>query len=111
MKLPIDQTKISALVIGDPKPVLIYGTAEQRSDQNGRPLFRVPILISGTPDSNDPTTTVTIPGPIDSITKGQTIRFRALTIATWVIRDAGGRERHGFTLRADGIEGDSKPSR
>jgi hypothetical protein len=111
MRLPIDQTKIAALVTGEPRPVLVYGTDETRSDKDGRPLFRLPVLLSGTSDMVDPSTTVTLPGPIDSVAKGQTVRFRNLTLATWTMRDAGGKERHGVTLRADGIESDVKPSR
>ena len=111
MKLPIDQTKITALITGDPKPVLVYGTNEPRLDKEGRPLLRVPVLLSGTTDVVDPTTTVTIPGPVASVAKGQTVRFRNLTISTWIVRDANGRERHGITLRADGIDADSKSSR
>ena len=111
MKLPIDQSKITALVTGEVKPVLVYGSTETRTDKDGRPLFRVSVLLSGTSDAVDPSTTVTLPGPIDSVAKGQTVRFRNLTLATWTMRDAGGKERHGVTLRADGIESDSKPSR
>jgi hypothetical protein len=36
MKLPIDQTKIAALVTGEARPVLIYGTNEPRTDKDGR---------------------------------------------------------------------------
>ena len=111
MRLPIDQTKITALVTGEARPVLIYGTSDARTDKDGRTLHRIPVLLSGTNDSVDPTTTVTLPGPIEGISKGQTVRFRNLTLATWTMRDASGKERHGVTLRADGIESDSKPSR
>ena len=111
MRLPIDQTKITALVLGEPRPVLIYGTNDVRTDKDGRNLYRLPVLLSGTTDSVDPTTTVTLPGPIDGTTKGQTVRFRNLSLTTWAMRDASGKERYGVTLRADGIESDSKPSR
>lgn len=111
MRLPIDQSKITALVTGEARPVVIYGTSETRADKNGRPLFRLPVLLSGTTDTVDPTTTVTLPGPIEGVAKGQTIRFRNLTISTWTIRDASGRERHGVTLNAEGIESDAKPAR
>jgi hypothetical protein len=111
MKLPIDQSRITALVTGEPRPVLVYGTDETRTDKDGRPLFRIPVLLSGTTDTIDPTTTVTVPGPIEGVAKGQSIRFRNLTIGTWAMRDASGRERHGVTLRADGVENETKPSR
>lgn len=111
MRLPIDQTKITALVTGEARPVLVYGSNETRTDKDGRPLFRLPVLLSGTTDTVDPSTTVTLPGPIEGATKGQTVRFRNLTLSTWTVRDASGRERHGVTLRADGIESDTKPAR
>ena len=111
MRLPIDQTKITALVTGDAKPVLVYGSTDTRVDKDGRPVFRLPILLSGTSDAVDPTTFVTLPGPVEGVAKGQTVRFRNLTISTWTVRDNSGKERHGVTLRADGIESDSKPSR
>ena len=111
MRLPIDQSKITALVTGEARPVLVYGSNETRTDKDGRPLFPLPVLLSGTTDTVDPSTTVTLPGPIEGVTKGQTVRFRNLTLSTWTVRDASGRERHGVTLRADGIESDTKPAR
>jgi hypothetical protein len=74
-------------------------------------MYRLPVLLSGTTDAVDPTTTVTLPGPIEGIAKGQTVRFQNLTLSTWTVRDASGRERHGVTLRADGIESETKPAR
>lgn len=111
MKLPIDQSRITALVTGDPKPVLIYGTSEPKTDKEGRPLFRIPVLLSGTSDTVDPTTSVTIPGPVASVAKGQTVRFRNLELVTWTVRDAAGRDRNGVTLRAEGIDTDGKTTR
>lgn len=104
MKLPIDQQRISALVTGEPRPVLVYGSAEQRFDKSGNPLFKVPVLLSGTTDAIDPTTTITVPGPLPAIVKGQLIEFVNLTISTWTMHDGNGRERQGVTLRADGIQ-------
>lgn len=54
---------------------------------------------------------MTLPGPVEGVTKGQTVRFLNLTLSTWTIRDASGRDRHGVTLRADGIESETKATR
>jgi hypothetical protein len=51
MRLPIDQSKITALVTGEARPVLVYGSNEARTDKDGRPLFRLPVLLSGTTDT------------------------------------------------------------
>jgi len=102
---------MTVLVIGDFQPVLIYGTDTPKMTADGRAIYKVPVLLSGTDDRTDPTTTVTVPGPLPTIQKGQPIRFKNLTILTWTIRDNAGREKFGTTLRADGIETDAKQSR
>ena len=51
---------------------------------------------------------MTLPAPIEGVSKGQTVRFRNLTLSTWTVRDASGRERHGVTLRAEGIESETQ---
>jgi len=108
MRLPIDQTKVTVLVIGDAQPVVIYGTDTPKTTADGRPIYKVPVLLSGTGDRTDPTTTVTIAGPLPAIKKGEQIRFKSLSISTWIFRDNSGRERHGSTLNAEGIEADAK---
>ena len=102
MRLPVDTSSLTLIVIGDPIPVLTYGTDDPKSDSDGRPLFRVPVLISGTGERRDPTTTVTVPGPLQDLSKGVAATCDGLTISTWTIRD-NGRERNGVTLRAQAI--------
>lgn len=111
MRLPIDITKMTVLVIGDAQPVLIYGTDTLKTTVDGRPIYMVPVLLSGTGDRTDPTTTVTVSGPLPAIQKGQQIKLRNLSISTWTLRDNSGRERQGSTLHADGIEADAKQAR
>jgi hypothetical protein len=111
MRLPIDTSKMTVLVIGDAQSVLIYGTDTQKTTADGRPIFKVPVLLSGTGDRTDPTTTVTVSGPLPAIQKGQQIKLRNLSISTWILRDNSGRERHGSTLHADGIEAETKQAR
>ncbi len=111
MRLLIDQTKLTVLVIGDPQPVLVYGTDTPKMTADGRPIFKVPVLLSGSGDRTDPTTTVTVSGPLPVVQKGQQIKLRNLSISTWILRDNTGRERHGSTLHADGIEADAKQAR
>lgn len=111
MRLSIDQTKVTMVVIGDARPVMIYGTDTPKTTADGRPINKVPVLLSGTGDRTDPTTTVTVSGPLPAIQKGQQIKLRNLSISTWILRDNSGRERHGSTLHADGIEADAKQAR
>lgn len=111
MRLPIDITKMTVLVIGDAQSILIYGTETPKMTADGRPIYKLPVLLSGTGDRTDPTTTVTVSGPLPAIQKGQQIKFKNLSISTWILRDNSGRERHGSTLHADGIETDTNQVR
>ncbi len=103
MKLPIAAEKLTFIVTGDAMPVRVYGTEEVRSDEQGRPLFKIPVLITGTGAKNDPSTTITIAGPIPGLQRG-VVKFRGLVASTWTVRGNDGKERTGITLRADGIE-------
>lgn len=104
MKLPIASEKLSIIVIGDPVAVVQYGSTEPKLTKDGKPLFRVPVLISGTGERVDPSTTITVVGPLPQLPKGSPVRIDGLCVASWTIRDAQGRERTGITLRADRIE-------
>jgi hypothetical protein len=111
MRLPVDTTKLTILCIGEPRAALEYGTSNQKTMPDGTPIFKVPVLLGGTGDRIDPTSSVTVPGPLPEMKSGQVINCRNLSASTWTIRDNNGRERSGLTLRADAIEVGDKPSR
>jgi len=114
MRLPIDTTRISILSIGEPRQVLEFGSNEPKLSQDGKPLYKVPVLLSGTGDRTDPTTTITTSGPLTEFQNGRPLRCTNLTLSTWTLRDDNGRERTGVTLRADAIvsvEPDAKSPR
>jgi hypothetical protein len=111
MRLPIDTTKVSVLAIGEPRPVLDFGTENPKIGPDGLPVFKVPVLLLGTGDRTDPTTNITVSGDLTQVKSGVTLRCKNLSASTWTLRDANGRERSGITLRADNIEVEAKPAR
>lgn len=104
MQVPVDASRMTIIATGDPQPVNVYGTDEQKTDRSGRPLFKVPVLLSGTGERVDPSTTVTVPGPVPTLPRGAQVRFKNLTLSTWTVRGNDNRERSGVTLRADSVE-------
>jgi hypothetical protein len=104
MKLPIDTSRISAIVIGDPSPVLEFGTTTPKLTSGGQPLYRIPVLLAGTGERIEPTTTVTVSGVLPTLVRGEAVHFIGLSVSTWTIRDQSGRERSGVTLRAEAVE-------
>lgn len=111
MRLPIDTTKVSVLAIGEPRPVLDFGTENPKVGPDGQPIYKVPVLLLGTGDRTDPTTTITVSGDVTSVKSGVSLRCTNLSASTWTLRDANGRERSGITLRADRIDVEVKPAR
>lgn len=104
MQVPVDANRMTIIATGEPQPVKVYGTEEQKTDRSGRPLFKVPVLLSGTGDRVDPTTTITVPGPVPTLPRGAQVRCKNLTLSTWTVRGNDNRERSGVTLRADSVE-------
>ena len=104
MRLPIDATSITVLAIGDPQPARDFGTNTPRLTTDGKPITKVPVLLSGTGDRVDPTTTITVIGELPKYRNGQKLRCKNLSANTWTFRDSRGRERSGTTIRADAIE-------
>jgi hypothetical protein len=110
MRLPVDTSKLTIIVIGDPSPVLEFGTNSPKLTPDGRALHKIPVLLTGTGERVEPTATVTVAGTLPALSRGGTVEFTGLTASTWTIRDQNGRERSGMTLRAEGVRPESKPS-
>jgi len=108
MLFPIDTRNLSIVLIGEPTPSLKYGTDEQKKNLKGQPLYKLPVLISGTGERLDPTTNVVVPGPLPQINKGVKLNFENLKIMTWSMRGSDGVTRNGTVLKADGVIGGSK---
>lgn len=103
MLLPVDISKLSIIVIGEAIPQFVYGTKDRRTNAKGEEVFKIPVLISGTGDRQDPTTTITVSGSIPNLVKGTKVQFIGLTISSWSIKGNDGVTRNGVSLRAEGI--------
>jgi hypothetical protein len=103
MLFPINTTNLNIIVIGDVLPQLVYGSNEPKLDRDGRPLFKVPVLISGTGDRLDPTTSIVVAGPIPNIAKGTRVSVEGLTVSNWTMKGNDGVQRSGISLRAKSI--------
>ena len=111
MRIPVDTNTVRVLAIGAPTPVLDFNTKEARSDLNGVPLYKVPVVLSGTGERVDPTTSITVPAQTPpEIKSGDALTAIDLVANAWTFRDNTGKERSGVSFRALRLE-KSKPSR
>lgn len=82
---------------------MIYGTSEQKINKEGKPLYKIPVLISGTSERNDPITTVTVSGDKPVVSNGTKVTFTDLTANNWSIKGNDGQYRSGVTLSAKSL--------
>ena len=105
MRLPIDPTRATLLVIGNPEAKLEFGRLEQKLNKDGVPLWSVAVLISGTGERQDPTANVTVPSrESPQVSRGEVVTARNLFARTWTMRDGQGRERSGISFEADALD-------
>jgi len=103
MLLPIDASKITIILIGDPIPQFVYGTKERRKNAQGQDIFKLPVLISGTTERQDPTTSITIAGTLPRLEKGSRLNCSGLTVSSWTMKGSDGQTRNGISLRANTV--------
>ena len=103
MLIPVDSKNLTIIAIGDPIPQYVYGTNEKRVNKAGQEIYKLPVLISGSGERQDPTTTVTIAGSIN-VNKGVRLTFTNLVVQTWSLKGSDGVLRNGITLKADGVQ-------
>ena len=103
MELPVDTSKLQIIVIGEVLPVFVYGTTERKKNSEGLDVYKIPVLIQGNSNRQDPTTTITVAGTIPAIPKGSRIEAKDLAILTWSMRGKDGVMRNGTTLRAKSV--------
>jgi hypothetical protein len=103
MLIPVDARNLTIIAIGDPIPQFVYGTNERRKNKLGQEIYKLPVLISGSGERQDPTTTITIAGAVN-VNKGIRLIFTNLVIQTWSLKGSDGVLRNGITLKADGVQ-------
>jgi len=103
VELPIDTEKLNIIAIGEASPVMVFGTNEPKKNKEGQLVFKLPVLIQGTGDRQDPTTTITYYGDKIDLPKGSRVSAKGLTLLTWALRGTNGAMRSGTTLRAKSV--------
>ena len=103
MLLPLDVNKLSIILIGDPIPQYVYGTKDLKKTPKGEVINKLPVLISGTGERQDPTTTITVAGSAPQFPKGSRVSAVGLTVMSWSMRGKDGVVRNGITLRAKSL--------
>lgn len=97
MKLPIDTGSVKFAAAGPAEPVLDYETRSPKLDENGTPLFNVPLFAAGTGIKDS--ITVKVAGEPKGLSEFTMVKVTNLIATTWEVGS-----NHGVSFRADRIE-------
>ncbi len=98
MKLPVDTSAIAFLCALAPEPVIDFQTKQPRADENGEPLYVIPLLAMG--DGSADLLAVKVAGqPSSAIRQGVPVKVIGLVAQPWTMAD-----RSGVSFRAAQVE-------
>jgi hypothetical protein len=97
MRLPIDTGSVKFAAAGPAEPVLDYETKAPKLDENGVPLFNVPLFAAGTGIKDS--ITVKVSGEPKGLSEFTQVKVTNLVASTWEVGS-----NHGVSFRAERIE-------
>ena len=97
MRLPIDTNGLSFICAGPPVPVIEYETRRHKTDENGAPLYQVPIVAMGEGDAE--VIAVKVAGEPSGLSQGTSVRISGLSALPWTMG-----ERSGVSFKATKIQ-------
>ena len=97
MRLPIDTTSIKFATAGAAEPVLDYATKAPKLDENGVPIFSVPVFVAGSGIKDS--ITIKVSGDVKGLSEFTVVKITNLIAQTWEVGD-----NHGVSFKADRID-------
>jgi hypothetical protein len=97
MRLPIDTAAIKFAAAGPAEPVLDFASKAHKTDENGVPLFQVPVFAAGSGIKDS--ITVKVAGEVKGLSEFTLVKITNLIAQTWEVGD-----NHGVSFRADRVE-------
>ncbi len=97
MRLPIDTSAMTFVVAGAAEPVRDFESKQQKTDENGAPLFAVALMVLG--EGQPEIFSVKLAGQPAGVTPGQAAKVTGLIATPWAMG-----ERSGVSFRASKVE-------
>ena len=104
MRLPIDTTSIKFATAGPAEPVLDYATKAPKLDENGVPIFSVPVFVAGSGIKDS--ITIKVSGDVKGLSEFTVVKITNLIAQTWEVGT-----NHGVSFKADRIGVAKAPAR
>jgi hypothetical protein len=97
MRLPIDTSGMAFVVAGAAEPVRDFESKQQKSDENGAPLFAVALMLLG--EGQPEIISIKLAGQPAAVVPGQPAKVTRLVATPWAMG-----ERSGVSFRAATVE-------
>ena len=97
MRLPLDTAAIKFAAAGPAEPVLDFATKTPKTDENGVPLFQVPVFAAGSGIKDS--IMVKVAGEVKGLSEFTLVKITNLIAQTWEVGD-----NHGVSFRAERVE-------
>ena len=97
MRLPIETSSIKFAAAGPAEPVLDCATKVPKTDENGVPLFTVPVFVAGGGIKDQ--ISVKVSGELKGLSEFTIVKITNLIAQTWEVGP-----NHGVSFRADKVE-------
>jgi hypothetical protein len=97
MRLPIDTATVKFAAAGPAEPVLDFETRQPKTDENGVPLFNVPVFAAGSGVKDS--ISIKVAGEVKGLSEFTIVKITNLIASTWEVGS-----NHGVSFRADRIE-------
>lgn len=96
MRLPVDTSELTLVVLGAAEPVLDFDTRQHKGDRDGVALYQVALALVG--EDRPTLLTVKVAGEPSGLTVGGQVQVSGLVAQTWEING-----RSGVAFRAERI--------
>ncbi len=103
MRLPIETSNLTFIVVVPPQPVLDFDSKQPRVDANGQPIFTFGVVALGSEGAD--IINVKVSNEPKGLVLGGQVRVTGLVATTWAMGD-----RNGVSFRTERVEVLSGPA-
>ena len=97
MRLPIDTTSIKFAAAGPAEPVIDFATKAAKVDDNGVPVYTVPVFMAGSGIKDS--ISIKVSGEVKGLSEFTLVKITNLIAQTWEVGT-----NHGVSFKADRID-------
>jgi hypothetical protein len=97
IRLPIDTTSIKFAAAGPAEPVIDFATKAAKVDDNGVPVYTVPVFMAGSGIKDS--ISIKVSGEVKGLSEFTLVKITNLIAQTWEVGT-----NHGVSFKADRID-------